>query len=132
MLFFDDAGLAAITIGSQDYYVRRNGRMAAVLRSDNGPDLFSGGLVRNLQGGKVGFLDKNLRQVISPVYDWAWPFEGGKALVCKGCHVSRPGEDGHSAVIGAIWGYIDPQGREVIPVRFSREELRKMLERNPY
>lgn len=120
-------GLGAVFVdGDGWYYVDRKGGAAKVLAWDNGPDEFAGGVVRSAHDGKIGYLDRTLRFVIPPAYDFAWPFENGRAMVCVGCAMGRPDEDGHTSVDGGLWGYIDRKGKEVIPVRYSQSELQNL------
>jgi hypothetical protein len=114
-------GLAALRVDGGWYYVRPDGPALRVVTLDNGPDDRSEGRVRSPRGGGIAYVDAALREVIPPRYDWGWPFEGGRALVCVGC---RPGEpDGeHRPMVGGRWGYVDAGGREVVPVTLSREE----------
>lgn len=120
-------GLGAVFVdGDGWYYVDRKGGAAKVLAWDNGPDDFVDGVARSAQGGKIGYLDRTLRFVIPPAYDFAWPFENGRAMVCVGCAMGRLDEDGHAVVEGGLWGYIDRKGKEVIPVRYSQSELESL------
>ena len=114
-LKFDKYGLATVWMNGF-YYVRRDGRMARVLQFDNGADYFVEGFARTVAGGKIGFIDRKLRVVIPPRYDFAFPFNGGTAAVCNGCkEISDDGE--HTGMVGGQWGVIDRHGREVAPVR---------------
>ncbi|NEV64594.1 WG repeat-containing protein [Thiorhodococcus minor] len=89
---------------------------------DNGPDPFAEGLVRSRRAGRILYVDVHFREVIGPRYDWGWPFAQGRALVCRGC---RPLQDGeHSRVSGGRWGWIDRQGREVVPVQLREAQAR--------
>ena len=123
---YDRAGLAAVYVGDQYYYARRSGALLAVLAYDNGADPYSEGLVRALVGGRIAYYDLRFRQVIAPKYDWGWPFEQGRALVCLGCRREPPDSDGHAAVSGGLWGYIDRRGREVVPVKLSRQDALRL------
>jgi hypothetical protein len=116
-------GLASVVIDRHWYYVMRNGRSLAVLTYDNGPDGFSEGLTRSPVGDKVAYFDSTFRQVIGPKYDWGWPFEGGRALVCIGCKLGKPDHEGHAALSGGLWGYVDRSGKEIVPVKLSQEEV---------
>lgn len=117
-------GLASVVIDKHWYYVMRNGRSLAVLTYDNGPDDFSEGLTRSPVGDKIAYFDSAFQQVVGPKYDWGWPFEGGRALVCIGCKLGKPDDEGHSSVSGGLWGYIDRSGKEVVPVKLSQDEVR--------
>jgi TPR repeat protein len=118
-----EGGLAALSAEGQYFYVNEQGESAPVVTYDNGADYFVEGRARTVREGKVGFIDRQLRLVIPPRYDWAFPFEGGRALVCEGCARERsPGEE-HSSMVGGTWGYIDTQGKEAVPIRYTCEEL---------
>ena len=116
-----DQELVAVVIGSTLYYVNPDGRAAPVLWYDNGADYFSEGLARTSCRGKVGFIDRDLAEQIPPAWDFAFPFSGGVALVCQGCRPHPVGE--HREMRGGVWGYIDRNGVEVVPVEFDREDL---------
>lgn len=122
-LDFDQRGLAWLYAGGQFYYLRPDGPLVPVVTWDNGPDEFAEGLARTVRDGKIAYLNEALEEVIPPRYDWGWPFENGRARVCSGCQLGPPDADGHRMVDGGQWGYIDHQGHEVVPVRFSRDEL---------
>ena len=120
---FDADGLAAVWVEGQWFYVKRSGAMLPVVTYDNGADDFSEGLVRSVRGGKIAYYDAAFAEVIPPKYDWGWPFENGRALVCLGCAKGEPDGDGHVAIVGGEWGYIDTHGREVVPVHLSRSAI---------
>lgn len=81
---------------------------------DNGPDYVVEGLARFVSKGRVGFHDMKGNVVIEPRFDFATPFEGGRAEVCVGC-VKRPiGE--HHKYEGGKWGVIDRTGAFVVPL----------------
>lgn len=114
-LHFDKNGLADIVVNRQNYYVKRDGSSLAVITYDNGPDDFSEGLTRSLVDGKIAYFDRAFRMVIPPLYDWGWPFEKGRAVVCSGC---RPGEPvfEHTPIKGGVWGEINKKGVVVVPL----------------
>lgn len=123
----DRRGLASVLVpGDGWYYIASNGVTAKVLTWDNGPDDFADGLTRFERNGKIGFLNQSLQVRIEPLYDFAWPFDGGKALVCTGCRPGQGDADGHKPVIGGLWGYINKQGKQVVPIRHTREELLRL------
>jgi hypothetical protein len=112
---FGSDGLTTLVVGKRDLYLaRRDGRMAPVLRFDNGPDPLVEGLARTLRDGKIGFLNPSLETVIPPVWDFAFPFENGRAIVCRGCTLKADGE--HTSVEGGQWGAIDRTGMVVVPL----------------
>ncbi|KMM76966.1 hypothetical protein ACP93_04295 [Xanthomonas sp. NCPPB 1128] len=112
-LHFDRDGLALLSVGARFYYVRADGRSLPVITWDNGPDGFTEGLTRGIFHGRIGFYDRQLREVIAPVHDFAWPFEHGVAAVCDGCSAGTPDTDGHTPMQGGRWYSIDRHNREV-------------------
>lgn len=109
---FELRGLAPILIDKVGYaLVRRDGRALHVKVMDNGPDWFEDGLVRVLVGGKVGFADQNLHLIIPAIYDGAYQFRDGRALVCTGCVLVSDGE-GHSHYEGGRDTCLAPDGAE--------------------
>ena len=112
-LQFDADGLSVLTVGDQFYYVRADGSSLPVILWDNGPDYFTEGLTRGIFHGRIGFYDRQLREVIPPVHDFAWPFENGVARVCDGCRRGTPDGDGHTPMEGGRWYAIDRSNREV-------------------
>ncbi len=121
-LSFDEHDLASLLIGDRHYYVKPDGSMLPVITFDNWADEYSEGLTRSLVNGKIAYYDRYFNQVIPPRYDWGWPFENGRALVCKGCKIQPPDESGHAPVTGGFWGYINQKGEEIVPVRFTQRE----------
>ena len=107
LLTYDRDGLAGVYVDGW-YYLTRDGSSAAVMAFDNGPDPFAEGLARALAGGKVGYIDRHLRQVIPARFDGAFPFDHGRAAVCIGCRTTPQGE--HSSYAGGQWGCIDRRG----------------------
>jgi hypothetical protein len=126
-LSFDRHGIAAVWMEGLKgfYYVGRNGHMVPVVAYDNGPDAFVEGRARTQVDGKIGYIDGKLRTVIPPRYDWGFPFEHGKAVVCSGC-APKPDGGEHRLVEGGLWGAVDRNGREIVALQYrSREELPK-------
>lgn len=123
---FSENGLAQVIVpGKGWFYIKRNGKPLAVITFDNGADYFAEGLTRSKIDGKIAYFDTTFRQVIPPKYDWGWPFEDGKALVCNGCRESPRDSEGHSQLVGGQWGFIDRTGKEIVPVTLSREEAQR-------
>jgi hypothetical protein len=100
-------------------YVRRDGAMAAVMAYDNGAEAFTNGRARSPVGAKIGYIDPSLRLVIPAIYDGAYPFEKGVAVVCLGCSLVSKGE--HSWFEGGTWGCIDPDGKTVTPFKVREQ-----------
>jgi len=101
---FGVEGLSAILAGERIYFVNRAGKTAPALKFDNGPDYFVEGLARTVKDGKIGFVNTALEPVVAPVWDFAFPFSNGVAVVCSGC---VPTGDEHHLVKGGKWGSID-------------------------
>ena len=104
-------GLADINIGGAWHYVRRDGTSQPVMTYENWADEFHSGLARSEVTGKIGYVDRRLRLVLPRIYDGAFPFEKGRAVVCFGCTVKFEGEHGY--YVGGSWACIDPRGREI-------------------
>jgi hypothetical protein len=120
-LYFNADGLSSVLVQGVLLHVSRAGRTAPAFPFDNGADYLVEGVTRVLINGKVGFVDASLAEAISPNWDFASPFDGGVAAVCSGCSAVADGE--HSMMVGGHWGYIDRQGRVVVPVTFAKSEL---------
>ncbi|MEH2622102.1 hypothetical protein V1292_000157 [Bradyrhizobium sp. AZCC 1719] len=133
-LRYDRDGLASVllmdrtdTRKGQWFYVRRGVAPAPVELMDNGPDYFKDGLARSRVGGKIGYIDRKLNLVIPAIYDGAYPFNDGVAVVCTACTLVSEGENnGRSWYEGGHWGRIDRKGRVVS--RFRPWEKGKPLE----
>ena len=123
---FDRHGVAAVWMEDLKgfYFVGRDGRMVPVVAYDNGPDAFVEGRARTRVDGKIGYIGRKLRVVIPPRYDWGFPFEHGRAVVCTGCAPKRDGE--HAFLEGGMWGFVDRNGREIVPLQYrSWQDLPK-------
>lgn len=122
---FGVEGLGSIVVDDRDlYFVTRRGTTTPALNFDNGPDYVVEGLARIVKNGKIGFVNAELDPVVAPVWDYAFPFQHGVAVVCSGC-ASRPAAPGdeHRTVTGGKWGYIDKRGRVVVPVVYDSRSL---------
>lgn len=98
--------------------IDRDGKILhQVMAFDNGPDPFVGGLSRMVDAGKIGFFNAEGLVVISPEFDFAFPFAEGLAVACVGCDQVPQGE--HAIVEGGKWGYIDAHSDWVIPAIFD-------------
>lgn len=118
-LRFDSNGLARVLLYSAGqkkgrwFYTRRGGPLVPVETHDNGADDFVDGRARSPVDGKVGFVNRNLDLVIPAIYDGAYPFEKGVAVVCRGCTLASDGS--HHWYEGGEWGRVDPEGRVITP-----------------
>jgi len=115
---FSSEGIAAV-VDRQGWACidARGNVLVRPLVVDNGPDYFEEDLARFIRAGKVGFFDRHGKVAIEPAYDFAMPFAGGRAAVCRGCKPVRQGE--HRAMRGGSWGFIDRGGALVIPLQFE-------------
>jgi len=99
-------------------YFTKQGKARRALSFDNGADYFKDGLARTIdKNHKIGYFDTNLTVIIKPIYDFAFPFENKKAIVCNGCVKKRIGE--HSTMVGGKWGIIDINGLIIEPLIHS-------------
>jgi len=104
----------------QWFYVRRGVVPVPVESMDNGPDYFEDGLARARVGSKLGYIDRKLNLVIPAIYDGAYPFRDGVAVVCTACTIEYDRtviEGERSWYVGGQWGRIDRRGRVVSPFR---------------
>ena len=112
---FSEYGIAAVADSSGWAYINELGNI--LIRPyiyDNGPDYFNEGLARYVEDGKIGFFDEYGKVVIKAQWDFAYPFEDGKAAICNGCKITADNE--HSSVTGGEWGYIDKAGKIIVPL----------------
>lgn len=130
-LRFDSDGLAWVLTRSRAFYLNRAGKSVESHWFDMRADAFGEGLARGKAGGKLGFIDRSLDFAIPAAWDFAFPFEGGHAVVCNGCSVVQTPDGEHGSVEGGLWGVIDRTGRIVIPVEHSKDELGKLREATP-
>ncbi len=119
-LQYDDEGMTVFLTPRDAFYIKRDGTFLPVIIYDNGADDFEEGMVRVSIRGKIAYYDREFRQVIAPKYGWGWPFENGRALVCRECTFRRSGE--HTSVISDSCGYIDAKGREIVPLQYPLHE----------
>ncbi len=101
-------GLAAVIIGENVGYIRRDGSFAIqpTHRSASGID-FSEGLAAVRVKGKVGFMDQIGNIVIEPKYDDVFAFSNGLAPV----------------ELGGKWGYVDKAGNLAIPIQYHMAHM---------
>jgi len=102
------------------------------------PSIFRGGLAPIAVDNKFGFIDKTGDFVIPPKYDFAFPFEGERALIVESGSYGFIDRSGRTAVkpvfknahnfsdgLAAVqvdskrWGYINEDGQYVIAPQFS-------------
>ena len=126
-LNFSEEGLAWILIPKprpiRVFYISKNGRVVRTHFYDNGADYFEEGLTRMISSNKFGYMNKDLKTVIIPKYDFAFPFRNGHAIVCNQCKAEYT--DDHRKVAGGNWGVINRNGNVVIPITFTKDALGK-------
>ncbi len=118
---FNASGRAFAATAEAWEYIDATGRV--LLRPyvfDNGPDAFSQGLARFVKGGKIGYFNEKGEAAVPADYDFALPFENGRAAVCRGCAMVQEGE--HARVEGGLWGCIDAKGRVLKPLTSPRPD----------
>jgi len=124
-IWFDGLGLAEIRMLDGVYYLNKHGKIIKSYLYDNGADYFQEGLSRTEQNNKFGFIDVQLKIVIKPEYDFAYPFSGGVSKVCLGCKKVKIGE--HTEMQNGQWGYIDKSGNVVIDILHEYDDLNNVL-----
>jgi len=108
---FTDGGIAAVLDKNGWYYISRTGDF--VIRPkifDNGPDYFSNGLARYIEDDKYGFFDTSGRVVIEAQFEFAFPFEDGKAKIGEDCQFVSHGE--HTVVECETWSSVERPSSE--------------------
>lgn len=79
---------------------------------DNGPDYPSGGLIRVVKNGKIGYVNaRTYVLVIEPQFDCAYPFKYGRGMVSNNCQTVKDGE--YSRWESKEWQYVDKKGKFV-------------------
>jgi hypothetical protein len=78
---------------------------------DNGPDYFVEGLTRVKRNGKMGFANQYGQVVIPCQYDFAKPFENGRAEVTFEAETVPDGE--YTRVESEEWFFIDKMGKRL-------------------
>lgn len=77
---------------------------------DNGPEYPSGGLIRVVKNGKIGYADaRTYALVIEPQFDCAYPFIYGRGRVSNNCRTVKVGE--YSSWESEEWKYVDKKGQ---------------------
>lgn len=78
---------------------------------DNGPDYYVEGLMRFIEGDKIGFVNEAGKKVIRAQFDFVYPFEKGKARFCQSCLFIDSGEHSMPDTNTGVWGTVDKKGR---------------------
>lgn len=109
--FYDTTGIYAIN--------RAEKILFEVFNCDSGPDYVCEGLFRIKKDGKIGFANLNGDIVIPPRFEQVWPFKEDRARYCKGGHTEKYLRGEIDLIVGAKWGFIDKNGKEVIPAQYD-------------
>lgn len=126
-LDFSKSNLTSLYTDNGIFYVSKSGSVVRTFFFDNGADYFKEGLVRMVKGKKFGFMNKELKVVIAPQYDFAFPFKNGKSIVCNGCEQKKDEQGEHSRMVGGKWGIINKQGNVLVPVEYDSKEVYEKL-----
>ena len=87
--------------------------------------------------GIWGYADSNGNEIISPQYIYAFDFENGLALVCKGEWTKdKKWDNKHNSgkywTETELWGMIDKTGKEIIPCKFDEIKYFSFSETSNY
>lgn len=105
-----EENLSVLQTDNGVFYVSKEGSIVRTHFFDNSADYFEEGLARTIKRKKFGFINKKLDVVIAPQYDFAFPFQNAKAVVCHGCEQVKEKNGEHTKVVGGKWGAIDTKG----------------------
>ncbi|MCH9741424.1 MAG: WG repeat-containing protein, partial [Epsilonproteobacteria bacterium] len=120
---FSEDNLTSLYTNSGIFYVLKSGKVVRTFFFDNGADFFEEGLTRTIAKKKFGFMNRKLEVVIPPQFDFAFPFEDGKAIVCNGCRQEKEERGEHMRIVGGQWGAIDKQGNVIVPLVYDSKEV---------
>lgn len=120
---FSEDNLTSLYTDKGIFYVSRNGKVVRTFFYDNGADFFEEGLARIIKQKKFGFMNQQLEVVIPPQYDFAFPFQDGKAIVCNGCRQEKEERGEHTQIVGGQWGVIDKNGTVIVPLIYDSKEV---------
>lgn len=93
---------------------RRNEKLFNVFVFDNGPDYVFDGLFRIQDSSRIGYADMNGNIIISPRFDFAYPFSNGLAAFNSGCKLIPDKYGEHLVITGGKWGLVNKKGEVVI------------------
>ena len=127
-LAFSESNLTTIYTSGRVFYASPSGKVVRSFFFDNGADYFEEGLSRTIANGKFGFINQQLETVIAPQFDFAYPFEDSKSMVCQGCQQQKETNGEHTMIVGGKWGVIDKKGDIIVPLEYSLQGLYKKLE----
>lgn len=111
-------------------YNRKGEVLYAPYLFDNGPDYLEEGLIRFVENGKIGFVDRFGKKAIKAQWDWASPFEYGIAKACNNCSFDYSKDPEHPSLdlSKASTFYIDKQGHILTPVARRQSEKDQLMD----
>jgi hypothetical protein len=119
-------GFASVLVDAKGwYYVGPDGASLQVLSTDFNTDPWVEGLTRGRRDGKIVFFNRQFEEATGHRYDWAWPFQEGRALVCDGC-VLEDSQQEHPILAGGTWWLIDRSGERIEPEALSEDEKARL------
>ena len=118
-----EAGIPTFAAHSQcgTFWVRRDGHAMPTQRYDNSADYFQDSAARYVLDGKYGYMNEKLEAIVAPLYEFAFPFRGGRGLVCFDCKSTAEGE--HTSIKCRRCGAVDTNGKLVVEVKYPQQEL---------
>jgi len=126
-LDFGESNLTTVYTKDRVFYVSKSGKVVRSFFFDNGADSFKEGLSRIIIKKKIGFVNEKLETVIEPQFDFAYSFENAKSMVCNGCREEKEPNGEHTMIVGGKWGVIDKHGKIILPLEYSKNEVKKKL-----
>lgn len=126
-LNFGESNITTIYSSGRVFYVAKSGKVVHSFLFDNGADYFKEGLSRMIVKKKIGFVNEKLETIIEPKFDFAYPFDDGKSMVCQGCKEVKESNGEHTMIVGGKWGVIDKKGETVLPLEYTQKEIYKKL-----
>lgn len=124
---FSEDNLSSLYTDHGMFYVSKSGDVVRTFFFDNGADHFKEGLTRTIKRQKFGFINKELKVVILPTYDFAFPFQNGKAVVCNGCKEEKEEHGEHMKIVDGKWGVINKEGKVIVPLVYDAKEVYKKI-----
>lgn len=126
MCFTDTFKTYAIVLKDTEGFIgidKNENKLFTVYPYDNGPDYVKEGTFRIIENSKIGFADTTGKIIVQPVYDFAFGFEDGLALVNIGGHREKSDPEDpdceYYTWTGGLWGVINREGKPVLDIRYN-------------
>jgi hypothetical protein len=113
--------LAELLSSCGPFYLKKDGTLRQSHFFDDGCDPFSEGRTRIVRDGKYGYMDRSLRIIVEPIYEYVYPFSCGYGQVCNDCTTTSYGE--HYSTACDTCGLVNKKGTLVLPLGSSEEEM---------